>query len=304
MLRRTFLGATVCGVIRGQSRFSRPPNIADIAYDRFPRNVLDLWQADSARPTPLVIYIQSGLFNSGDKSELDPAMLDQLLSSGISVAAINHRYSGTHGPSSYPFVMWDGIRAVQFLRYRAAIWNLDFARFGATGSSSGAGMALWIAFNHDFENRQSGDPVKRCSSRLCAVAGVDAQTTYDPEVIASLVGVPATRDPALGPFYGMYGNALKTEPARQLLEDASAVTHLTAGAPPVLLIYTEPDKPVPANAAPGTGIHHPRFGYYLKERMDKLKIECTVVVMDKPGAEKNPTDLMVDFFRRHLLEVI
>lgn len=304
MLRRTFLGATVCGVVRGQSRLSRPPNIANAAYDRYPRNVLDLWQAESARPTPLVIYIQSGLFSSGDKAELDPAMLDQLLASGISVAAINHRYSGMHGPTSYPFVMWDGVRAVQFLRYRAAAWNLDFRRFGATGSSSGAGMALWIAFNHDFENLQAGDPVTRRSSRLAAVAGVDAQTTYDPQVIANIIGEPAARDPDLGPFYGIYGNALKTEPARQLLADASPVTHLTADAPPVLLIYTEPDKPVPADAAPGTGIHHPRFGYYLKERMDKFNIECTVVVMDKPGGKNSPANLMVDFFRHHLLEMI
>src|SRR5690348_11063676 len=30
----------------------------------------------------------------------------------------------------------------------------------------------------------------------------------------------------------------------------------------------------------GNGIHHPRFGYYLKERMDKRGIECIVKVKD------------------------
>ena len=301
MLRRTFLGAAACGAIRGQSRFSRPPDFANLAYGRYPRNVLDLWQANSPHPTPLVIYIQSGMFNSGDKSDLDPALLEQLLANGISVAAVNHRYSGSHGPTSYPFVMQDGVRAVQFLRYRSHVWNLDFNRFGATGSSSGAGMALWIAFHQDFENHNSGDPIARQSSRLAAVAGIDAQTTYDPEVIAKIAGPMAAQEPALGPFYGMYGNALKTEPARQLLADASPVTHLTANAPPVLLLYTEPDKPVPFDAPPGAGIHSPRFGYYLKERMDKLQIECTVV-LEKPGV--NPTRQIVDFFRSHLLPVI
>ena len=48
------------------------------------------------------------------------------------------------------------------------------------------------------------------------------------------------------------------------------------------------------------GIHHPRFGFFLKEKMDKLGIECVVRVKedydDKPG--QFPRD-MVDFFAKH-----
>ena len=51
----------------------------------------------------------------------------------------------------------------------------------------------------------------------------------------------------------------------------------------------------------GTGIHHPRFGYFLKEKMDKLGIECIVKTKDdyqgKPPGQ--PQRDMVDFFLRH-----
>jgi hypothetical protein len=51
----------------------------------------------------------------------------------------------------------------------------------------------------------------------------------------------------------------------------------------------------------GIGIHHPRFGYFLKEKMDKLGIECIVKTKDdyagKPPGQ--PQRDQVDFFVKH-----
>jgi len=52
----------------------------------------------------------------------------------------------------------------------------------------------------------------------------------------------------------------------------------------------------------GIGIHHPRFGYFLKEKMDKLGIECPVRVKEDyagkpPGQQQRD---IVEFFRRNL----
>ena len=275
-----------------------PPDIADVAYGPHERNVLDLWKAPSPRPTPLVIYIHGGGFRAGDKRTLPPALLKRLLEAGISVAAINYRFS-QHAP--YPGPMEDGARAVQYLRSRAREWNLNPKAFGATGASAGAGISLWIAFHEDMAEPRSPDPVRRQSTRLQAVAVAGAQTTYDPREIARIVGEAAARHPALEPFYGLYGEELKTEKAYRMFADASPVTHLTPDDPPVLLLYFEPDKPLPPDAKPGDGIHHPRFGLYLKERMDKLGIEC---VVRYPGDGGPPIDLareITEFFRKHLM---
>ena len=100
----------------------------------------------------------------------------------------------------------------------------------------------------------------RQSSRV-ACLGVDgAQTSYDPRFIKRVVGGRAHEHPALKPFYGLADSDLGTPQAHRLFEDASPINHASAGDPPVILFYAEPDEPLPADARPGQGIHHPRFG--------------------------------------------
>ena len=50
--------------------------------------------------------------------------------------------------------------------------------------------------------------------------------------------------------------------------------------------------------AQGIGIHHPRFGKLLKERMDELGIECEVHTGIPRGDDW--TKLTVDFVKKHL----
>ncbi|MCS7316105.1 MAG: alpha/beta hydrolase [Bryobacterales bacterium] len=274
-----------------------PPDVADAAYGPHERHRLDLWRTRTAQPAPLVIYIHGGGFRSGDKRTLPPSLLTRLLESGISVAAINYRFS-QHAP--YPAPMEDGARAVQFLRLHAKQWRLNPRAFGATGASAGAGIALWVGLRDDMAQPESPDPLRRQSTRLQALALAAAQTTYDPREIARVVGQAAARHPALEPFYGLRGDELNSEKAERMFREASPVNYATRDDPPVLLLYFEADKPLPPDAKPGDGIHHPRFGLYLKERMDKLGVECLVRY---PGDGGPPIDLSAEiaaFFRRHL----
>jgi len=274
-----------------------PPDVVNAAYGPHERNVLDLWKAKSAGPAPLVIFIHGGGFTKGDKSGLSPVLLQECLRRGISVAAINYRYS-TQAP--YPAPMMDGARAVQYLRHRAKEWNLDPRAIGATGSSAGAGISLWLAFHDDLAKPQSANAVERQSTRLTAVAVDNAQSTYDPRVLATLIdGVTARIDALRMLFNVPDGDPLDAKHAYAHYDDASPVTHLTAGDPPVLLHYARPNSPLPP-ANWSVGIHHPRLGYYLKERMDKLGIECTVRVKDdfegKPAGQAQREK--VEFFAR------
>jgi acetyl esterase/lipase len=282
-----------------EGKFSRPPDIENAAYGPHERNVVDLWKAKSERPTPLVIYIHGGGFRGGDKRSLNPALLDMCLERGWSVAAIHYRLS-QHAP--YPAPMHDSARAVQFLRSKAREWNLDPKAFAATGGSAGAGISLWLGFHEDLAKRRSADPVERQSTRLSVMGVFGAQSTYDPRVIAREIGEAAAQHPALALLYGLKGDEMNTERAFKLFADASAITHLSKGDPPVWMIYGEPPGPLPADAKPGTGIHHPRFGTLLKEQMDKLGIECVVRHRtDYSGdATVQPYREMVAFFARHL----
>jgi acetyl esterase/lipase len=290
------LALAVVALLAGP-KFSRPPDLANVSYGPHERNVLDLWKARADRPAPLVIFIHGGGFRAGDKSALNPVLLDLCLDAGISVAAINYRLS-QHAP--YPAQMHDGARAVQFLRHNAGKWNLNPKLFGATGGSAGAAMSLWIGFHDDMAEPAGDDPVRRESTRLAAMAVQGAQTTLDPREIRKLIGEAAARHAALEPFYGLGSEELQTERAFRLFRDASPVTHLAAGDPPVLLLYGEPDVPLPPDARPGQGIHHPRFGLFLKERMDKLGIECELRYPGDGRGEIAGPKLLAGFLIRHL----
>jgi acetyl esterase/lipase len=277
-----------------KDRLKPKPDLANVAYGPHKRHVLDLWKAKSDEPAPLVVFIHGGGFRGGSKEALSPALLDGCLNNGISVMAVNYRLSPeVHFPAHYH----DCIRAIQLARHNAKEWNIDPKRIGATGGSAGAGTSLWIGFHDDLADPKSKDPVARQSTRLACMAVMGAQSTYDPRVIKEIVGGRAHEHPALAGFYGLEPDELDSPRAHELYVAAAPITYLTSDDPPVYAFYSEPKGPLPANAKPGEGIHHPNFGTYLKEKMDKLGIECIIRHRDDRA---NPDRDAVEFFVRHL----
>jgi acetyl esterase/lipase len=277
------------------------PDVANAKYGPHERNVLDLWKAKTKRPTPLVVFIHGGAFRAGSKSTLAPDLLDAFLEAGISVAAINYRLSQD---APFPAPMLDSARAIQFLRLKAKDWDLDSERIGATGASTGSGIALWIGFHADLANPKSDDPVEQQSSRLTCVGVFGPQTTYDPRVIKQWVGGRVHEHPGIQALYGLKASDMDTPRAHQLFTEASPITYLTANAPPVFLYYFESKNPLPPDARPGEGFHHPNFGIKLKEKMDALKVECVLRLPTDYADNTNiPAQMkgdMVAFMRRHL----
>ena len=215
------------------------------------------------------------------------------------MASISYRYS-TQAP--YPAPMLDGARAVQFLRSKAAEWNVDPKRVAVFGASAGAGISLWIGFHDDLAKPDSLDPIERQSSRVTCVGSLGGQSSYNPLTIRQWIGGRAWEHPALASLFGLHSTADFEKPENQkMFDDASAITHLKKNAPPVAMFYDEPDEPLPADAKPGQGIHHPKFGHLLKEKMDTLGIEC----LYRHGADgKQPPgrEAFFEFLRDHLLQ--
>jgi hypothetical protein len=137
-----------------------------------------------------------------------------------------------------------------------------------------------------------------------AVGSFGGQPTYDPIKIKKLIGGRAWEHPSIFKVFGLHDaeEALHPTPAMQkLYDESSAIYWLTKDDPPVFMVYNEPDGPLPADARPGQGIHHPNFGKLLKERMDELGIENVLINLDG-GAVKGPkmaTDMLA-FFKKHL----
>jgi len=161
------------------------PTEANVRYGEHERHVLDFWKAESAVPTPLVFIIHGGGWVGGSKERAERfADIDTLLKAGISVVSINYRLI-KRDPSvdSSPAVkapLHDAARALQFVRSKAAEWNLDKSRVGAAGGSAGACSSLWLAFHDELADPKSADPIARESTRLTCAAVTGPQTTLDP----------------------------------------------------------------------------------------------------------------------------
>jgi hypothetical protein len=181
-------------------------------------------------------------------------------------------------------------------------YNLNPNAIALTGGSAGAGISLWVGFHDDMADPASDDPVKRESTRISAMGVGNAQTTYDPRTIAKLIGVETAR---VGPLRALFGlkpgeDVLTSQAYFKLYEEASPVNYLNAGDPPAFLFYSTPSTPLPPPDT-RTGIHHSRFGFFLKEKMDQLGIECIVKRKedydDKPAGQTNRD--MIEFFLEH-----
>jgi acetyl esterase/lipase len=276
------------------------PDAENVRYGPHDRNVLDLWLAtSSARSTPLVLFIHGGGFRQGDKSNLPGDHLKSLLDEGFSVASLNYRLTdAAPAPAAY----LDAARALQFLRANAGKWNLDPKRVASTGGSAGAGISMWLAFHDDLADPRSDDPVARQSTRLTSIAVDNGQSSYDPR-FAEKIGIPRPnfeRHPFFLPFYSITTEEIDTPKAYKLYDQAAPITYLTADDPPALLNYRFPNEEVTEKTPLGLIVHHPKLGIALKERMDKLGIECIVQYEGQPSGRRVT---VAEFLRKYLVGI-
>ena len=278
-----------------QRRPAVPPTHPDVKYGPHGRNVMDVWLAKSEKPTPVLVSIHGGGFRGGNKS-VNGGILKGCLDSSISVVAITYRLTDE---AIAPAQFLDSARAIQFIRHNAKGWNLDPTRIAATGGSAGAGISLWLGFHDHLADPDNEDPVLRQSTRLTCMAVYNGQTSYDPRFIRKLFpGTNTYKESALALLFGVNLNKLDDLPQEKyrLFEEVSALPHLTKDDAPAALFYgSKLDTPITSQ---GVGIHHPRFGRALKEKMDELGIECEVHTGIRRGDEW--TKLTVDFVKKHL----
>lgn len=254
---------------------------------------MDVWLAKSDKPTPVLVSIHGGGFAKGDK-RVSPELLRRCLDSGISVVAITYRFSNQ---AIAPAQFLDSARAIQFTRHNATAWNLDAKRVAATGSSAGASISLWLGFHGDLADLQSEDLVLRQSSRLTCMSVFNGQTSYDPRFIRDLLpGTNTYKHERLAQLFAVDLTKLDDLPKEkyQLFELVSPINHVTKDDPPAQLLYASNfDAPIKNQSV---GIHYPKFGHALKERMDKLDVECQLKSRVRTA---DGDELTFDFIKQH-----
>ncbi len=263
------------------------PTLGNVAYGSHERQVLHFWKAESTKPTPVLIYIHGGSWLRGDKERV--SNIDHYLKAGVSVVSINYRYvsqgqeAGIKPPVKAP--LEDAARAVQFVRSKAAEWNIDKTRVAASGGSAGACSSLWLAFHNDLADPKSSDPVARESTRLTCAAVAGAQTTLDPQQMKDwtpnsgygghafgFVADPATKTSQFAKFLAGRESILPW------IQEYSPYANVTSDDPPVALYYSAPPDLGKPQKDP---THTSNFGVKLQEKLKSVGVPCELIY---PGA--------------------
>lgn len=257
------------------------PTHTNVSYGPHARNVLDFYQAKGDGPRPLLVYIHGGGWTGGDKKQ-DPKVFQPFLDKGISYAAINYRLTPDN---PLPAPVHDAARAIQFIRTKAAEWNIDTQHIALTGGSAGACTSMWLLLHDDLADPKASDPVLRESTRVCAAAVLSGQVSIDPKVCEEWLGPNVLKHRMINMAVGektIEGALANYDKHRPLYVEFSPFNHVDGKDPPLLMTYGA-DMTLPSKDA-GHGIHHPVYGVKLKEKSDKLGHECHLLI---PGVSKS-----------------
>lgn len=181
-------------------------------------------------PAPCVLWIHGGAWWEGDRRETPstwpPGLFYRLLvEAGLAVATIDYRLSAE---ARWPAQGDDVAEALRFLRTHADLLRIDADRIGVAGESAGGHLAAMAALTG------AGPMAVRAAAVLYGVADL---RDFD--------GVEqATPDERRGTPEVLLMGSLPEE-APDAWDAASPLTHVHAGAPPMLLISGDADSVVP-----------------------------------------------------------
>jgi acetyl esterase/lipase len=206
---------------------------------------LDLWVPDTPSPPSLVVWVHGGGFMFGDRRYLPETVrpdqvFEALLAAGLAVATIDYRHA-LEAP--FPAQLHDAKAAVRYLRAHAGELGISTDRIGVWGESAGGHIAALVGLTAHRPDLEGTHGVVGPSSAVDVV--VD---WYGP---ADLSTMPRQAPPPQ--VAALLPPELLVPPEDHLVAgldfaarvDASPISHVTASAPPFLLVHGTADWLVP-----------------------------------------------------------
>ena len=196
--------------------------------------LLDLYlPAQPTGPAPVIVWLFGGGWQIGDRTRTPP-LVEQIAGRGLAIASIDYRLSST---ALFPAQLDDVRAAVRWLRDHASEHGLDGERVGLWGASAGGFLAA-LAATTATDDADRVQAVVDCFGPA-SLATMDSQRGPD-----DLIHDSPDSSEAL-----LLGVTLADAPP-ELTRAVDTVAHVTAGAPPFLLLHGTEDRLVPAGPEP------------------------------------------------------
>jgi acetyl esterase/lipase len=227
---------------------------------------MDLYVPQTARPAPVVVWIFGGSWKYGSNGY--HLNLRDLTASGIAIASIQYRLSGT---AKYPAQLDDCRAAVQWLRTNGARYGIDPHRIGASGESAGGHLAALLG-------TVEGAPSIRA---VCAL--------YPPTDLVALGRMYESPDRP-SDIDKLLGGPIEQKLA--LAREASPVDRVTSSSPPFLIIHGADDTLVPLAQS-----------QELDRRLKRAGVESHLIIVPGKGhwflLDRSQIAEVARFFRKH-----
>lgn len=185
---------------------------------------------EKANGAAVVVFPGGGYTGlASDHEGLQPAKW--LNGLGVSAFVVKYRL----GSSGYrhPIEMWDGQRAVRWVRAHAKQYGIDPKRVGVLGFSAGGHLASTVSTHFDSGSAAAADSVDRQSCR--------------PDW--SILAYPVITMDASFTHGGSRSNLLGDAPAQKLVDSLSNEKQVTSKTPPAFLFHAKDDDVVPVKNA-------------------------------------------------------
>lgn len=190
-----------------------------LSYGSHPRHRLDVYLPVDEAPVsgwPVLLFFYGGSWQTGSRSEYR-FLGEALASRGILTAVADYRL---HPEVRYDGVLRDSAAALAWLREAAGQWGGDIHRLHAAGHSAGAFNAAMLALDGRWLGEHGLRPAESLAGWVGLAGPYDFRPLLDPALVA-LFNPPDDPD---------------TTP-----DDTQPIFHVTAAAPPALLIAPRED---------------------------------------------------------------
>ena len=214
----------------------------DVVYGRKFGVALTLDVIQPAQPNGYgIVYMVSGGWKSSHDS-INPKSYAPYLDRGYTVFAVCH---GCQPRFTIPEIREDVERAVRYIRFNAAKWNVKPDALGVTGGSAGGHLSLTLGTMGGPGKADAKDPIDRESSAVQVVACFYPPTDFLNYGAAGedAVGQGVLKD--LRAAFFAPGAEDSPEIRQELGKRISPIYFITPKLPPTLIIHGDADKRVP-----------------------------------------------------------
>jgi pectinesterase len=264
---------------------STPPGVTMLTKEVavYPEHTvtLTLYVPDKPGSYPAILDIHGGGWKQR-QVEADRPMMERLAARGFVTGIVAYRLSDQ---AKYPAALDDSKAAVRYLRAHAAELKVDPARIGVMGGSAGGHLSGLLAMTSGKPEFEGKGPKREQSSAVQAAI-----------VMAATQDLVAANKDKTGEGTVLFFGATAAEKP-ELYAQASPITHVRAGVPPIIFIEGEKDTLKVGRAE-------------MQEKLRALGIETELHTlkdaphpfwMSQPWCDET-VNIAATFFKKHLGE--